>query len=304
MDQQNAQPSPVWEGTQEGGSDRHHSERGQGAPDQPVQGRGAPAPGGRAAGWGTTTDQHQVPGSGTGSGSGSGWGAPQPYPPSGSSTGRPAKWTGRKGLLVGGAVVAVAAAAGAGAYAAGSSGTGAATGNAPGAGVPGQAGTGGQNGMTGPGAGGTDGGMNAGMGGMGGGGMGGGPGGLGMGMAGLNAAIHSEYVVLQDSGYVTMAGQAGTVSSVSTESLTVKSEDGFTRTYAVSPDVQVSQGMRQRGGTTGSTLSLSNVTSGTTVRVTALKDGDNYTAQSIQLSAAGTTAAPGSGATGSGTTTN
>ncbi|MHC6594438.1 hypothetical protein [Arthrobacter sp. C152] len=281
MDQQQGQPSPVWGGGQDGGGI-------QGAEGRQPRHPGAPGQDAPSSGWGTTAGQHQVPGSGTG------WGAPQPYPSNASSAGRPTKWTGRKGLLVGGVAVVVAAAAGAGAYAAGNNGAGAATGNAQGTGVPGQAGAGGQNGMAGPG--GTSG-MNGGMDGMDGGGMAGGPGGLGMGMGGLNAAIHSEYVVVQDSGYVTMAGQVGTVASVSADSLTVESEDGFTRTYAVGSGVQVSEGMRQRGGgTAGSTLSLSNVAAGATVRVTALKEGDTYTAQSIQLSATGTAS--------SGTTTN
>ena len=153
----------------------------------------------------------------------------------------------------------------------------------------------GQGGMTGPGSQtGTDGGMtgrdmDGGM------GLDGGPGGLGMGGAGLNAAVHSEYVVLQDSSYVTMAGQTGTVTEISGTSMTVKSEDGFSRTYAVGTDVQVVQGMRQRGSSTGSTLSLSNVTAGASVRVTALKNSDTYTAQTIQLAAAGTAATSGSG---------
>lgn len=137
-----------------------------------------------------------------------------------------------------------------------------------------------------------------GIGGMNGGAMGG-PGGLGMGMGGLNAAIHSEYVILQDSSYVTMASQAGTVTDVSSDSLTVKSEDGFSRTYAVGADVQVSEGIRQRGsGSTGGTLGISEVTSGSTVRVTALKSSDSYTAQTILLGTApGTAAAPGAGST-------
>jgi hypothetical protein len=127
-------------------------------------------------------------------------------------------------------------------------------------------------------------------------GMDGGPGGLGMGSAGLSAALHSEYVVLQDSNYVTMAGQAGTVTEVSATSLTVKSDDGFSRTYAVGSDVEVTQGMRQRGsGTTSSTPSLSSVTTGASVRVTALKDSDTYTAQTIQLATASTATAPGAG---------
>ncbi|MEV7636308.1 hypothetical protein AB0N71_09035 [Pseudarthrobacter enclensis] len=193
--------------------------------------------------------------------------------------------------------MAFAAAAGAGAYAAGHSQAVAAD-NTPGlSGTDGQAGAGGQSvpggqpGMAAP-DGSTGGGVD-------GGGMAG-PGGLGMGMGGLNAAIHSEYVVLQDSSYVNMASQTGTVTSVSSDSLTVKSDDGFSRTYAVTADVQVSQGTRQRGaGSTGTSLGLSAVTSGATVRVTALKESDTWTAQSILLPATGS-----SGAQGSGTTTN
>ena len=54
----------------------------------------------------------------------------------------------------------------------------------------------------------------------------------GMG-GGLSAAVHAEYVVLQGSAYITMAEQLGTVSEVSSSSVTVKSSDGFTRSYAL-----------------------------------------------------------------------
>lgn len=244
------------------------------------------------SGWGTTAEPPW-----TGSPA-PGWGttwAPAQEGPSGGAEGRgrPA----RRVLIIGGVAVAFAAAAGAGAYAAGHSQAVAAD-NTPGlSGTDGQAGAGGQSvpggqpGMAAP-DGSTGGGVD-------GGGMAG-PGGLGMGMGGLNAAIHSEYVVLQDSSYVNMASQTGTVTSVSSDSLTVKSDDGFSRTYAVTADVQVSQGTRQRGaGSTGTSLGLSAVTSGATVRVTALKESDTWTAQSILLPATGS-----SGAQGSGTTTN
>jgi hypothetical protein len=204
-------------------------------------------------------------------------------------------------MVAGGVAVVVAAAAGAGAYAA-ANGSSAAAADGQGAGgqgsggqgfgAQGQFGPGSQGGMTGPGAGA---------------GMDGGPSGLGMGMAGLNAAIHSEYVILQDSGYVTMAGQAGTVTSVSANSLTVKSDDGFSRTYAVDSDVQVSEGVRQRGSSAGNTLGLSAVTTGASVRVSALKESDSYRAETIQLTAAGTSTTPNSGTSstpGSGVTTN
>jgi hypothetical protein len=189
-------------------------------------------------------------------------------------------WTLKKGLLVGGVAVVVAAAAGAGAYAAGN-GAAADTGNGQGPGAGGQVGQNGQGGF-----GGSGGGTNA------------GPGGLGMGTGGLNAAIHSEYVVLQNGSYATMAGQLGTVTDISASSMTVKSEDGFTRSYAIGSDVVVEEGMRQRGsGTSGTTLSLADVKSGSSVRVTALKESDKYTAQSIQLVTATTSSTQGSGTT-------
>lgn len=222
-----------------------------------------------------------------GENAGTGWGAPQPYSLQDSSGTRGKRtWTAKKGVIAGGVAVVVAAAVGAGAYAAGS-GTGAADGAAAANGqssrAQGQFDPRSQSGMTGPG--GAAGGMD------------GSPGGLGMGMGGLNAAVHSEYVILQDSNYVTMAGQAGTVTGISVSSLTVKSDDGFTRTYVVGSDVQVLEGSRQRGGSSGSTLSLSDVAVGTSVRVTALKESDSYKAESIQLTTAGTSTVPKSGTT-------
>ena len=293
---QKGQPAPVWAGAPaDRANDAQDHTTYEPISPQPAQGWGAPVPGSPSAGWGTTPAVGQEPGSGTG------WGAPQQYGPNASPRNGKGSWTAKKGLLVGGVAVVVAAAAGAGAYAAGNGTTAASANNGPGAGANGQFGSGGQGGMTGQGgmAGpgsqtGADGGMtgrdmDGGM------GMDGGPGGLGMGGAGLNTAVHSEYVVLQDSNYVTMAGQAGTVTEISGNSLTVKSEDGFSRTYAVGTDVQVTQGMRQRGGSTGSTLNFSNVTAGATVRVTALKNPDTYTAQTIQVAAAGTAATSGPG---------
>ncbi|MGO4189206.1 hypothetical protein [Pseudarthrobacter sp. TAF60_1] len=228
-----------------------------------------------------------------GANAGTGWGAPQPFSLQNSPGSRGKRtWTAKKGMAVGGVAVVVAAAAGAGAYAAGN-GTSAAAANSQAAGAQSQFGPGSQSGMPGPG--GAAGGMD------------GGPSGLGMGMGGLTAAIHSEYVILQDSSYVTMAGQTGTVTGISGESLTVKSDDGFTRTYAVGSDVQVSEGMRERRGTAGSTLGLSDVTAGASVRVTAIKESDSYRAESIQLAMSGTSTAPNSGTSvtpSTGTTTN
>lgn len=208
-----------------------------------------------------------------------GWGAPQEHTPGQPGPSFFKNWTLRKGLIVGGVAVVVAAAAGAGAYAAGN-GAAADTSNALGPGA-GQAGQNGQGGFGGPG------GTNA------------GPGGLGVGLGGLNAAIHSEYVVLQNGTYVTMVGQLGSVTDISASSMTVKSEDGFTRTYVLGTDVVVEEGMRQRGSTTsGTTLTLADVKSGSSVRVTALKNSDKYTVQSIQIVTATTsTTTQGTGTT-------
>jgi hypothetical protein len=67
-------------------------------------------------------------------------------------------------------------------------------------------------------------------------------GGLGM-LGGIDrpmGVLHGEYVVpKQGGGYQTLVVQHGTVTSVSTSAITVKSEDGFSATYAVAADTLV-----------------------------------------------------------------
>jgi hypothetical protein len=76
-------------------------------------------------------------------------------------------------------------------------------------------------------------------GGMRGGMMGGGRGMGGLGM-GLGGAIHGSVVTpKQGGGYQTVDGQRGTVEAVSSTSITVKSKDGFTKTYVVTADTLV-----------------------------------------------------------------
>jgi hypothetical protein len=79
------------------------------------------------------------------------------------------------------------------------------------------------------------------MGGQGGGmmgrGGGGGLGGIGMGLGG---AIHGTAVTpKQGGGYQTVDGQRGIVTDVSSTSITVKSDDGFIKTYVVTADTLV-----------------------------------------------------------------
>jgi hypothetical protein len=69
-----------------------------------------------------------------------------------------------------------------------------------------------------------------------------GPGGPGMlgGIEGPMGALHGQFVVpKQGGGYQTIVVQHGSVTSVSTSSITVKSEDGFSATYAVAADTLV-----------------------------------------------------------------
>jgi hypothetical protein len=67
-------------------------------------------------------------------------------------------------------------------------------------------------------------------------------GGLGM-LGGIErpmGVLHGEYVVpKQGGGYQTLVVQHGTVTSVSSSAITIKSEDGFSATYSVAADVLV-----------------------------------------------------------------
>lgn len=209
----------------------------------------------------------------------SGWGAPAAAAPK-TSAGKP--WTMKRGLAVAGATVVLAAGAGAGVYAlTSSSAAGSATAAAGAAGGPGAGTQGFAPGMPGSQQGGPAGGGMSGQGGpndFAAGGMGGLPG-------GLSAAVHAEYVVLDGSDYTTKAEQLGTVSDVSSSSVTVKSADGFTCSYALGSDVEVSNTPQRRpqSGTSGTELSVSDIVAGGTVRIVAAKVGSAYTAESVQV---------------------
>ncbi|WP_205759975.1 hypothetical protein [Arthrobacter sp. PAMC25564] len=203
-----------------------------------------------------------------------GWGAPGAAP-QGGSTAR--LWTLKRGLVVGGAALVLAAGAGVGVYALTSSsasadGTTRGAAGAPGGQGPAQGGfAGGMPGQAGPGQGGAGNFSPDGMGG------------------GLAAALHAEYVVLQGGAYVTKAEQLGSVTEVTSGSVTVKSSDGFTRSYALGADVVVSkqqQRRQQAGGSTGSQLGVADIATGATVRIVAAKNGTDYAAESVVLVAA------------------
>jgi hypothetical protein len=91
-------------------------------------------------------------------------------------------------------------------------------------------------------------------------------GGMGGMMGGplLGAPLHGSYVVEDpDGGYQTVLSQRGEVTAVSSSSLTVRSDDGFTTTYRLTDDTTVLSGP---DGT-------DDVEDGADVAVTAVRDG-------------------------------
>ena len=252
-------------GNYDGGQPAADATAGWGAPPGPAAPASSPA-------WGMPRQESPA------SAAAAGWGAPGAASKSASAA-KP--WTLKRGLAVAGAAAVLAVGTGAGVYALTSS-SAAADGTAAGTtGGLNAGGTGGQGfapGAPGSAQDGTSGGGMAGQGGPGdfaAGGMGG----------GLSAAVHAEYVVLQGTEYTTMAQQTGTVSEVSSSSVTVKSSDGFTRSYVLGSDVVVSnlQQRRQQADSTGTQLSVADIVAGGTVRIVAAKEGSGYTASSVMV---------------------
>jgi hypothetical protein len=101
-----------------------------------------------------------------------------------------------------------------------------------------------------------------------------GPGGM-RGEFGLGGALHGEFVVPKDGGgYQTVATQRGSVTAVSKDSITVKSEDGYSRTYKVAAETLVNSA---RDGIssikTGGTVTVSAVVADGTATATSINDG-------------------------------
>jgi hypothetical protein len=88
--------------------------------------------------------------------------------------------------------------------------------------------------------------------------------------------IHGEFTTKKPGGgYQTLAMQTGEVTSVSSSSIAVKSEDGFTRTYSVDDKTRVMAGKEGIGG----------VKKGDTVRVLAVvEDGKARSLHVVDLS--------------------
>jgi hypothetical protein len=84
-------------------------------------------------------------------------------------------------------------------------------------------------------------------------------------LGGMEGALHGEFTTkAPGGGYQVMAMQVGDVTAVSATSVTVKSEDGYSRTYAVNDDTLVNAGND----------GIADVKNGDDVRVLAVvKDG-------------------------------
>jgi hypothetical protein len=90
--------------------------------------------------------------------------------------------------------------------------------------------------------------------------------------------LHGEFVAKDQNGKITtMVVQHGTVTAVSTSSISLKSEDGFTGTYAVGTDTRVRVG--------GGPGAISGVKTGNQAWVVATKSGSTSTATVLVVQA-------------------
>jgi hypothetical protein len=86
-------------------------------------------------------------------------------------------------------------------------------------------------------------------------------------------ALHGQFTTKKpDGGFQTHATQAGEVTAVSSSSITLKSEDGFTRTYAVNADTKVRPATDE---------GIGGIDKGETVHVMALVEGDTARAVAV-----------------------
>ncbi|HEX6520998.1 MAG TPA: hypothetical protein VF070_13465 [Streptosporangiaceae bacterium] len=94
----------------------------------------------------------------------------------------------------------------------------------------------------------------------------------GLGIGGIGGAVHGQLTVPKSGGgYQTVDVQRGTVTSVSSTSITVKSADGYTATYAVTGSTEVN----------AESAGIGAVKTNDSVFVTATVSGGSATASSV-----------------------
>ena len=100
-------------------------------------------------------------------------------------------------------------------------------------------------------------------------------------------AIHGEHVVKDADGtFRTVITQAGTIESVSSSEVTVKSEDGFTQRYVINSDTKITKVSADlprngRGKPTLPSASATDLKTGDKIHVSGTKNGDAVTANRI-----------------------
>jgi len=86
--------------------------------------------------------------------------------------------------------------------------------------------------------------------------------------------IHGEFVVKNGDGeFVTLLTQRGEVTAVDGDSITLKSEDGYTKTYTVNDDTRIRRDRDQ--------AKIGDIKVGDEAAVTAEKSGDGGTARTV-----------------------
>jgi len=89
----------------------------------------------------------------------------------------------------------------------------------------------------------------------------------------LGRAVHGEFTVHTKTGDKTLDTQRGVVTAVNAGSVTVKSTDGFTATYTLTPTTKIHKGKQ--------TATTTQITTNDRVRVLATKTGTTATATHI-----------------------
>lgn len=99
----------------------------------------------------------------------------------------------------------------------------------------------------------------------------------------MGEALHGELVVKAADGTISTVRQVqGTVTAVTSTSITVKAEDGYTATFAVNADTEVHTGLPSRDrGTAETTQSIADVSVGDVARVHGTVSGDTATAEHL-----------------------
>jgi len=100
----------------------------------------------------------------------------------------------------------------------------------------------------------------------------------------MGEALHGEFVVKAEDGTISTIRQVqGTVTAVSSTSITVKAEDGYTATFAVNADTEVHTGLpgRDRAAADATTQAITDVTVGDVAHVHGTVAGDTATAEDV-----------------------